>query len=199
MTLVQTARAELCLDFANTLSWRGSTPSSEALHCLDDLLAWCASAGVQDGAVIDRLGRWWRSHPRRGAEAFAEAIGLREAFYRVFEAAISGVPALDDLDRINRALAAAPARIRLERRGDGYAWQIQQPAPSAISLLAPVLWSMGDLLAGPQLQRVRQCANDKCLWLFLDDSKSGSRRWCSMSMCGNRAKAQRHYLKIRQN
>jgi len=60
-------------------------------------------------------------------------------------------------------------------------------------LLAPTLWSAADLLVGPQLQRVRQCANPACGWLFLDNSKSGNRRWCSMSACGNRAKAHRHY------
>jgi predicted RNA-binding Zn ribbon-like protein len=45
------------------------------------------------------------------------------------------------------------------------------------------------------LARVRHCANERCLWLFLDDSKSGTRRWCSMSACGNRAKAHRHYAR----
>jgi predicted RNA-binding Zn ribbon-like protein len=45
---------------------------------------------------------------------------------------------------------------------------------------------------------VRECANDKCLWLFLDDSKNGTRRWCSMSACGNRAKAHRHYARLKR-
>ncbi len=200
LTLVQTARAELCLDFANTLYWRGSTPPSETLNSLEDLLAWCTSAKVQDGLALDRISRWWRAHPRQGAQAFAEAIGLREVIYRLFSAtAMSGEPEPDDLGRLNGALAAVPERINLKRRGDGYAWQFHQPAPSVASLLAPVLWSTGDLLTGPQLRRVRQCANDKCVWLFLDLSESGNRRWCSMSMCGNRAKAHRHYLKTRQN
>jgi len=51
------------------------------------------------------------------------------------------------------------------------------------------------MLAGGQLARVRQCSNPQCGWLFLDNSKSGNRRWCSMSACGNRAKAHRHYLR----
>lgn len=200
MTLVQTVRPDLCLDFANTLCWRGTIPPSEALHGLDDLLTWCASAGLQDGATIERLGGWWRGTPRRCAQAFGEAIGLREVIYRLFRAAaLAGETGLEDLDRLNLALAAAPARIRVTRDGDGYAWQIRQPAPSVTNLLASVLWSAGDLLTGPQLQRVRQCANDKCLWLFLDTSKSGNRRWCSMSMCGNRAKAHRHYLRAARN
>ena len=51
------------------------------------------------------------------------------------------------------------------------------------------------LFESPEVARIRHCANAKCLWLFLDDSKNGSRRWCSMQLCGNRAKAHRHYLR----
>jgi len=67
--------------------------------------------------------------------------------------------------------------------------------PGANASLTPILWSAADLLVSRRLERVRQCANSQCLWLFLDDSKSGNRRWCSMSACGNRAKAHRHYLR----
>jgi predicted RNA-binding Zn ribbon-like protein len=65
--------------------------------------------------------------------------------------------------------------------------------PTVPHLLTPVLWTAGDLLVEPRRDRVRRCGNEKCVWLFLDDSKSGTRRWCSMSSCGNRAKAHRHY------
>jgi predicted RNA-binding Zn ribbon-like protein len=58
-----------------------------------------------------------------------------------------------------------------------------------------VLWSAADLLADPRRHRVRKCANSLCGWLFVDESKGGNRRWCSMAACGNRAKARRHYLK----
>jgi predicted RNA-binding Zn ribbon-like protein len=90
---------------------------------------------------------------------------------------------------LNAALAVAPARRRLRPGG----WEIGAPAASAQALLAPVLWSAADLLVGSQLPRVRQCGNPACGWLFFDNSKSGNRRWCSMSACGNRAKAHRHY------
>jgi predicted RNA-binding Zn ribbon-like protein len=66
-------------------------------------------------------------------------------------------------------------------------------------MLAPVLWSAADLLVGGGHSRVRRCANSKCLWLFRDESKTGTRRWCDMAACGNRAKARRHYLKTRRD
>jgi predicted RNA-binding Zn ribbon-like protein len=51
--------------------------------------------------------------------------------------------------------------------------------------------SAADLLTTPSVERVRQCPG--CGWLFLDESRNHSRTWCDMRICGNRAKAQRHY------
>ena len=80
--------------------------------------------------------------------------------------------------------------------GGGFGWAVGSARfTDAAALLAPVLWSTGDLLAGNQLARVRECANSNCLWVFIDESKNGTRRWCSMSACGNRAKAHRHYTR----
>jgi predicted RNA-binding Zn ribbon-like protein len=59
-----------------------------------------------------------------------------------------------------------------------------------------MMWSAADLLTRAD-RRVRRCANEACLWLFIDESKAGTRRWCDMSSCGNRAKSRRHYLKTK--
>ena len=83
----------------------------------------------------------------------------------------------------------------VERTKNGFAWRIETAGPTIATLLAPVLWSAGALLTGPQLAQIRECANDECLWLFVDDSRNRTRRWCSMQSCGNRAKARRHYLR----
>jgi predicted RNA-binding Zn ribbon-like protein len=60
-------------------------------------------------------------------------------------------------------------------------------------MLAPILRSTAELLTSPALARVRECDSDTCWWLFLDGSKSGTRRWCDMKVCGNREKARRHH------
>ncbi len=205
--LVLAPRRDLCLDFANTLAWRGSAPS-ESLHGLPDLLKWCASSGsVLAGAIpgsetngtTGTRGTWVDRHPAEAAAIFRGAIALRETVYRIFHAIASGnAPADGDLFELNRALEETPARNALQRSGAGFGWRVEgKPLASASALLAPVLWSAGDLLAGPQLERVRECANGKCLWLFLDESKNGTRRWCSMTACGNRAKAHRHYARLK--
>ena len=103
---------------------------------------------------------------------------------------------------LSQALSEAPTRRQLAHSGTGYAWQIELgrldgaglPIPV---LLAPVVWSAADLMVGSGRRRIRQCANSECLWLFIDGSKNGTRRWCDMASCGNRAKARRHYLKTK--
>jgi len=174
-------RPDLCLDFANTRYWRGQATPTETLNAPADLAAW---------AKIPRA-----PSPRE----FEQAIALRETLYRLFDAQAQGKQAAPrDLEALNTALAQAPARTALKRSRGGYEWDVDPRGGTALALLAPVLWSAGDLLAGPRLDRVRRCANPECGWLFLDDSRAGKRRWCSMSACGNRAKARRHYHKSKE-
>jgi predicted RNA-binding Zn ribbon-like protein len=176
------SRPGLSIDFANTRFWRGSAAPTEQLGTREALRAWCRSQGLPDVA-------WSEGQ-------FVEALALREAIYGVFAAASAGTaPAKTDLDRLNRALDTAPARRRLARTAGHYGWDVGKLDATP---LAPVVWSAADLLTQPLIERVRLCANEKCLWLFLDESKSGNRRWCSMSACGNRAKAHRHYARQKE-
>jgi predicted RNA-binding Zn ribbon-like protein len=189
---------DLCLSFANTLAWRGSPAPSEALGGFSDLLDWLAAAGQGRSAAWSEAAGWSRRHPQLAARLFAQAIALREAIFRCCFAVASGNAVPDaDLDILNGALAIAPQRRCLVRDRGVYAWSApgaaERGTASAAALLAPVLWSAADLLAGAERLRVRRCANDACLWLFIDRSKAGTRRWCDMAACGNRAKAQRHY------
>jgi predicted RNA-binding Zn ribbon-like protein len=189
---------DLCLAFANTLSWRGSQAPTEALGGLTDLLDWLAAEGQRPSPAWSDAAKWSSDNPERAARLFAQAVALREAIFRCCFAVASGDAARDaDLDALNRALAAAPPRRRLVRDAGLYAWAGAEGALSAPLLLAPILWSAADLLTHADRLRVRHCANDKCLWLFIDRSKAGARRWCDMAACGNRAKAQRHYRRSR--
>jgi len=174
-------RPDLCLDFANTRYWRGQAAPTETLNEPADLSTW---------AKVPRL---------PSTREFDQAIALREMLYRLFDAQAQGKPAPPrDLEALNQALAHAPGRKTLKRGRTGYEWEVDAKSGTALALLAPVLWSAGDLLAGARLDRVRRCANPECGWLFLDDSRAGKRRWCSMSACGNRAKARRHYHKSKE-
>jgi predicted RNA-binding Zn ribbon-like protein len=196
--LISAIREDLCLGYVNTLTWRGTDAPSESLSALPDLLGWLErSAGVA-AAAADEMRAWTRDHPKKAAAVFAEAIAIREALFGIF-AALAGGEAVRDQDFavLKNALTEAPPRSQLARGNGGYAWRIEEVRPAAPDLLAPVLWSAGDLVLNAGRRRIRQCANEKCLWLFVDDSKSGTRRWCDMASCGNRAKARRHYSKVK--
>jgi predicted RNA-binding Zn ribbon-like protein len=169
------SRPDLCLEFANTRYWRGQPNPTETLNTPADLAAWMAGNVSKEARAL----------PHR---EFERALELREAIYRVFDAAAA----------LNRELASAPARAALRRERAGFAWDVDLRITTAPAALAPVLWSAGDLLTGDRLGRVKRCANPECGWLFLDDSRAGRRRWCSMASCGNRAKAKRHYHRSRE-
>jgi predicted RNA-binding Zn ribbon-like protein len=198
--IVRADRADLCLEFANTKFWRGRDPVTETLPDADALLEWCARNAALDAEAAKRLRVQWKRQPQEAADVFGEAISLREALFPLFAAIARGAePASADLAALNKALEQAPARKRLRRMPEFYGWQTDVLPRAAPELLAAVLWSAGDLIAGTaRRERVRICANPICQWLFLDDSKSGTRRWCAMSACGNRAKAHRHYQRHKE-
>ena len=180
-------RPDLCLEFANTRYWRGQPAPTETLNAPEDLAAWTTA---NEGLKLAKP-------PAR--REFERAIEVRELIHRLFDAhAQEKTPAARDVEALNEALAEAPARTTLKRERGSYAWDVDMRSGTALALLAPVLWTAGDLLAGARLDRVRRCANPECGWLFLDDSRAGKRRWCSMQSCGNRAKARRHYHKSRE-
>jgi predicted RNA-binding Zn ribbon-like protein len=198
VALIPAPKDDLCLAFANTRFWRGREMPTETLGGIDDLLGWLASTAKLPADAIEAASNRARRRPGEYAELFAEAIALREAVYRIFGALAASEPAADkDLAVLNRALGEAPARQKLAEANGGYAWETKKIDVSAPGLLAPVLWSAADLLTHQAHGRVRRCANDQCLWLFVDESKAGTRRWCDMASCGNRAKSRRHYLKTK--
>jgi predicted RNA-binding Zn ribbon-like protein len=64
--------------------------------------------------------------------------------------------------------------------------------------MIPVVESAADALVVGELGRVRRCADARCPRVFHDGTKNGRRRWCDMATCGNRAKAARHRVRMRQ-
>src|SRR5215472_2894795 len=191
---------DLPLRFVNTLSWRGRSEPVETLHSAADLFNWIERSEVLPRASIAEARNWARDHEKQAAQGFAKAIAVREALFAIFSAIAAGaVVAGRDFQILEAALARGPHRIRLVPTANGYAWTGPARRVTIYQVLAPILWSAGDLLVSAAERRIRCCANDECLWLFIDHSKTNSRRWCDMQSCGNRAKAQRHYARSKQS
>ncbi len=192
---------DLALDFVNTVGGlREPGRSSEYLSSYGDLVAWSWHAGIVSDAQAQALLEHARAHPRQAETVWAQAIRLREALYRLFAAhAHNKLAPRADLEWLNEFLAGHSARRQLVARESGYAWSWKK-APQQLDWM---LWLIADaaaaLLTSPRLALVRQCSGEECTWLFVDTSKNHRRRWCDMRDCGNRAKARRHYERVRQN
>jgi predicted RNA-binding Zn ribbon-like protein len=184
----------LCLDFTYTAVWRATPRPDETLVDYSALLAFSTRTGTLRAHEEARLAEVAEAHPDEAAAVVARAVDLREALYRVFLAQVAGrSPRQPDLDRFNAELAEAMARATVHPDDEGFAWDwtsaLDEPdAASLASPLWPIARSAADLLTSPDLARVKRCPGEGCGWLFLDTSKNGSRRWCDMAGCGNRAR-----------
>ncbi len=96
-------------------------------------------------------------------------------------------PRPDDIATVNAAAAVPPLVPAL--RPDGGTTLVAPAARAAFSTLAR---DAVDLFGGPLARRIRVCAAENCGLLLVDTSRPGRRRWCSMELCGNRAKIRTH-------
>jgi predicted RNA-binding Zn ribbon-like protein len=187
----------LCLDFANTVGNHKAAEPSEHLADYADWVRWSQHAGALTPDQARRLLLESRRHPKEAAQAFQRAMDLREAIYRIFAAiAENRPPGSTDVDQLNETLARGLVHARLVPARAGFRWDWTDE--NALDRMEwPIARSAADLLTAGNLDRVRQCGDAECGWLFVDTSRNRSRRWCDMNDCGNRAKARRHYRRMR--
>lgn len=156
------------LDLCSTVLWRYVSPV-EQLHEPDDLARWFVEAGL-----------WADEHPVTEADVQA-ARALRENLYDLFLAHLHRRE-LPKATVINRRAARPDPAPQLDPIGQVH-WLTGEPVPAALSAIAR---DGIDLIAGPLSGRLRECAAPKCAFLFVDTSRSGTRRWCAHNRCGNR-------------
>jgi predicted RNA-binding Zn ribbon-like protein len=100
------------------------------------------------------------------------------------------------LEQINTFLRAPAPGLKLERKGDGgFDLVTEWSQTDSHQLLFAIARDAAETLSGHDLSRLRPCASDQCILWFLDTSKNGQRRWCSMEICGNRHKVSQHNLR----
>lgn len=183
----------LCIDFINTVQWRGRPDApDERLTSYGELLLWGEYAGALSAAEARRGGAEARRRPEDAARTLAGAISLREALARLFTRPTGGEVAL-----VNAFLARAPARTAIASRDGEYRWRSSEASEPLEGPLWPVVWDAAALLTSDRRGWVSSCGDPECAWLFLDLSRGRTRRWCTMELCGNRAKARRHYERVR--
>jgi predicted RNA-binding Zn ribbon-like protein len=188
-----------CLDFANTLDWHASEHSIETIKSYADLVGWARGAGLLNERAAQQLLRIAARQATEADNVLAQARTLREAIYEILVAsAHRKTPRSADVATFNAILSEYLAQSQLIRNNEGFTWEWGGSEDALDQMLWGVTRSTVDLLTSPELQRIGQCADDRgCGYLFLDTSKNHTRQWCSMRGCGNRAKARRHYEKVK--
>ena len=180
----------LALDFANTQSGPpGGEPDVESLAGYDDLVAWALRVGVVGPHEARNLVRHAIRHPRDADAAFKRATDLRGSIFRLFASIASDTqPPADALASLRDDEAEGLKLADLSAAPGGFAWTWSRPR-DLDGLRWPIVHAATTLLTEGPLERVKSCGG--CRYLFQDETKNGSRRWCSMADCGTRAKMRR--------
>ncbi|MCC8956446.1 CGNR zinc finger domain-containing protein [Bradyrhizobium sp. Pear77] len=191
----------LGLDFINSIA----TPVDTPVDWIADgggLLHWLAQAKLVPSNVLDELKA--RAAPGELDRVAGQARNLRE-WFRGFVRRHMGRPltprALKELEPLNRLLESDQAfsRIVPHRRDDhnGFALERTRRWRSAETLLLPIGEAMAKVVCEESFSDIKACEGPACTLMFADHTRARARRWCSMAVCGNRAKQAAHRSRIK--
>jgi predicted RNA-binding Zn ribbon-like protein len=193
---------DVSLDFVNTLGWRLTGHPGEYLRSYEDLLDWSRQAGLLALEEKEGLFRQATLDPEGAQKTLSRAIALREEIHRLISAHIAGESQDEnDLSALNRELSIALSHLRVMPADGAYSWGWDRSGDEGKTPLDSPLWrvaqSAAQLLTSEKLGRVKLCAGEGCGWIFLDESRNSSRRWCDSRDCGNRERVRRHLARKR--
>ena len=175
----------LALDFVNTvggLRAEPPSPADELLLACEDVTIWSARIGLISERDAGSLRAAARRDEKAAKQALRSAIELRELLYAIFRPLADGEePPAELLDRLRDAERDALRDARLVRAGGAMRWSWPRPR-ELTDPLRPIVHAAVELVTDGPLDRLKVCGN--CRWLFLDQSRNHSRRWCSMDECG---------------
>jgi predicted RNA-binding Zn ribbon-like protein len=204
----------LGLDFLNSVAVPVDT-QVEWIASGEDLLLWLVEAGLVPNSVPEILRR--SAVPGELDAVSAQARALRE-WFRAFVYKHKGRPleaeALGELEPLNQVLARDEEFGQIVARDQGsgcdhehiedhahvtgdvpasaLVWQLRRRWRSPDTLLVPIARAMASLICDDDFTYVKACEGPACTLLFVDRTRRKARRWCSMAVCGNRAKQQAH-------
>ena len=190
---------DIAVDFANTVAYHaGDSERREYLTDYADVVRWASKVHAISADDARRLTEEAERHAVLAKRAHERALQLREAMYRVLTASSKdGTPHAADIVALHKAAVQAQAAALPEWRDHQMtlAWPVAGE-PDFDRPLYPVMIAARELLMSDRMQRLGQCDNHPCGWLFIDTSRNGKRRWCSSEECGNQARVRRFRGKV---
>jgi len=192
----------LGLDFLNSIATPVDTPI-DWLDSGDGLLKWLAQAKLVPADVLDELKA--RAMPGELDKVADQARALRE-WFRGFARKHMGRPlttrALQELGPLNRLLERDEAFSQISRHHDGDGGHLQLRVMrrwrSPESLLLPIGEALAKFVCEENFANVKACEGHACTLVFADRTRRRARRWCSMAICGNRAKQAAHRSRLKK-
>ena len=184
------------LDFLNTRPVLAQGPT-ELLTDPHALERWLIASGIVSSAKTKGLLRSWR-HSAEAALFLRELIAFRERLREAVLCLEAGAAPSDEfIEEINTGLVRHPRITALRKRSRKIAREPFFDPQRPTDLWTPILDGAADLLSEPDVHRIRQC--EACVVHFFDTSKKGSRRWCSMNICGNKLKVAAYQSRKRKS
>ena len=176
---------QLALDFVNTRPIQDEKVI-ELIPDFESLLRWFRAAGLLDASQLKTLQK--RCSTSMNAPGTLKRMReFREALRKaIFSWESSGSIGRDFVAELNRLMASHPMRLRLQRNAGGFSTDSWFSPREPEDLISPIAQAAAKLFSTSDHNRVRKC--EHCILHFHDTSKIGTRRWCSMRICGNRAK-----------
>jgi predicted RNA-binding Zn ribbon-like protein len=191
----------LGLDFLNSIATPVDTPI-DWLDSGDGFIAWLAQANLVPPQALKALTA--QAAPGELDAVAARGRALRE-WFRGFVRKHMGRPltreAIRELAPLNELLGRdemfSRIAVRRDSRGDRLELQAMRPWRSPESLLLPIGEAMARCVCDDDFADVKACEGPSCTLMFVDRTRRRGRRWCSMAMCGNRAKQAAHRERLR--
>ncbi len=181
------------LDFHNTVTWPPRGKSNNRLPRPVDLVRWGVDSGIVTSGEARRLHAYCLRNGSRSRSELADTLLLRDLIHSLFSNLVEHrAPSDTSIAALNRHLKKLRSQQRIEFRHGELCWSpvVSRGTNMIMDRLA---FSAANLITSDDLRRLRTCANPECGWLFLDTTKNGLRKWCSMAECGGRAKSKRYY------
>ena len=175
----------VALDFLNTRPVQNNEPL-ELLPDFSALLRWFQAAELVSAHDATNLQQQW-GHSARAERTVETLHELREKLRKEIVAwEHGGSVHRSTVAELNQLMTDHPMLTRLKVKGNASATELWFEPRQPEDLFAPLAHSVASLFANVDPKRVRKCG--QCVLHFRDTSKKGTRRWCSMQLCGNRFK-----------
>ena len=177
---------EISFDLINTISWPGTEWEHDWLDQPENFILWAVATGI----IKNSKAKLFAAKPKTWlTKEIKYVYSIRHELVKTLTPlAFNKNPSEDSIKKLNTLIHQINDHRSIDFKTHKWVWK--DPL-SFKEILAPVIWNAGEVLTEKEHARIRHCPS--CNWIFYDNTKNSSRRWCDMNDCGSRDKSLRYY------